>query len=84
MSISLIDLPYLIELVARDIKTLEETINNPSTTHDVRDDSGELLMSAYRTAGNLQSQYTREWKEDSNFPSYENLVKDIQERIYNS
>ena len=71
----------MIELVSRDIKNLEEIINNPSTPDDIKDDSGELLMSAHRTAANLQSQYTHEWKEDSNFPSYENLVKDIQERI---
>jgi hypothetical protein len=81
MSISLVDLPYLIELVSRDIKNLEETINNPSTPDDIKDDSGELLMIGHRTAANLQYQYEYEWKKDSNFPSYEDLIKDIQERI---
>lgn len=82
MSVSLIDLPYLIELVLRDIKNLENTINDPNTSDDIRDDSGELLMLASRTAANLQSQYEQEWRTGSNFPNYENLIKDIQERIY--
>lgn len=81
MNISLIDLPYLIELVSRDIKNLEATINNPSTPEGIKDDSGELLMIAHRTAANLQSQYEQEWEKDSNFLSYEDLIKDIQERI---
>jgi hypothetical protein len=82
MSIPLIDLPYLIELVLRDIKNLENIINDPSVSDEVRDDSGEVLMQAYRTAANLQLQYEHEWRKDSNFSSYENLLKDIQERIF--
>lgn len=81
MNLSLIDLPYLIELVLRDIKNLENIINDPSTPDETRDDSGEVLMQAHRTAANLQSQYEHERRKDSNFSSYEDLLKDIQERI---
>jgi len=85
MSISLIDLPYLIELVSKDIKNLEEAINNPDTSEEIRNVSGELLIIAFRTAANLQSQYQQEWQAGNNIPSYEDLIKDIQERIfYNS
>ena len=85
MSISLIDLPYLIELVSKDIKNLEEAINNPDTPDGIRDSCGELLIAASRTAANLQSQYQQEWQVGNNIPSYEDLIKDIQERIfYNS
>lgn len=81
MSISLIDLSYLIELVLRDIKNLENIINTPNVSDEVRDDAGESLMQAYRTAANLQSQYEHERRKDSNFSSYEDLLKDLQERI---
>ena len=83
MSISLIDLPYLIELVSIDIKNLEETISNPNTSEEIRDASGALFLLAFRTAANLQSQYQQEWQIDHNVPSYEDLIKDIQERIIN-
>lgn len=81
MSVSLIDLPYLIELVLRDIKNLENIVNSPNVSDEVRDVAGESLMQAYRTAANLQSQYEHERRKDSNFSSYEDLLKDIQERI---
>ena len=81
MSISLIDLPYLIELVSKDIKNLEEAINNPDTSEEIRNVSGELLIIAFRTAANLQSQYQQEWQAGNNIPSYEDLIKDIQGRI---
>lgn len=81
MSVSLIDLPYLIELVLRDIKNLENIVNSPNVSDEVRDDAGDLLMQAHRTAANLQSQYEHERRKDSNFSSYEDLLKDIQERI---
>ena len=81
MSVSLIDLPYLIELVLRDIKNLENIVNSPNVSDEVRDDAGELLMQAHRTAANLQSQYEHERGKDSNYSSYEDLLKDIQERI---
>lgn len=84
MSISLIDLPYLIELVSIDIKNLEATINNPDTPEEIKDNSGELLTVAHRTAANLQSQYQQEWKVDNNLPSYEDLIKDIQERVFHN
>jgi hypothetical protein len=83
MNLSLIDLPYLIELVSRDIKNLEDTINNSNTPENVRDDSGELLMIAHRTAANLQNQYEQERQKDSNFSPYADVIKDIQERIFN-
>ena len=79
--ISLIDLPYLIELVARDIKNLSTTIANESTSDELRNDCGELLMVATRTAGNLQNQYTSEWNNGGNFPSYNELIVDIEQRI---
>ncbi len=81
MSISLIDLPYLIELVSKDIKNLEEAINNPDTPDGIRDSSGELLIVASRTAANLQYLYQQEWKAGNNLPSYKDLIKDIQERL---
>lgn len=84
MSISLIDLPYLIELVSRDIKNLEEAINNPDTPDWIRDSSGELLIVASRTATNLQSLYQQEWKAGNNLPRYEDLIKDIQKRVFHN
>ncbi len=71
----------MIELVLRDIKNLENIINTPNVSDEVRDDAGESLMQAYRTAANLQSQYEHERRKDSNFSSYEDLLKDLQERI---
>lgn len=79
MSISLIDLPYLIELVSIDIKNLEATINNPYTPDGTRDSCGELLIAASRTAVNLQSLYQQEWKAGNNLPRHEDLIKEIQE-----
>jgi hypothetical protein len=81
MTISLVDLPYLIELVARDIKELNASIENENTPEELRDDCGELLMAALRTAGNLQNQYTSEWTSGCNFPNYNELITEIEQRI---
>ncbi|MES2676075.1 MAG: hypothetical protein V4660_17685 [Pseudomonadota bacterium] len=81
MTISLIDLLYLIELVARDIKELNATIENENTPEKLRDDCGELLMAALRTADNLQNQYNSEWINGRNFPNYNELIAEIEQRI---
>ncbi|MES2676067.1 MAG: hypothetical protein V4660_17645 [Pseudomonadota bacterium] len=81
MTVSLIDLPYLIELVSRDIKELNATIENENTPEELRDYCGELLMAALRTAGNLQNQYTSEWTNGCNLPNYNELIIEIERRI---
>ncbi len=74
MSLTLIDLPYLIRLVAQDIAALNAAINDPNTPDETRDDCGELLMAALRTETNLRNQYEAEWNPDCNYPSYQELL----------
>ncbi len=67
--------------VARDIKELNATIENEDTPEELRDDCGGLLIAVLRTAGNLQNQYNSEWIDGCNFPNYNELIAEIEQRI---
>lgn len=76
MHLSLNDLTLLIELVERELADLNENITKDS---EYAEDYKELLVQVGVTSDNLRTEYKSQWSEDSGFPSYEELLVEIEE-----
>jgi hypothetical protein len=76
MHLTLNDLTLLIELVERELADLHENITKDT---EYADDYKELLVQVGITSDNLRTQYKSQWSEDSGFPSYEELLVEIEE-----
>lgn len=76
MHLSLNDLTLLIELVERELADLNENITKDS---EYAEDYKELLVQVGVTSDNLRTEYKSQWNEDSGFPSYEELLVEIEE-----
>lgn len=75
MSLTLNDLTLLIELVERELIDLSENITEDA---EFADDYKELFVQVGVTSDNLRAQYKSQWTEDSGFPSYEDLIVEIE------
>ena len=75
MSLTLNDLTLLIELVERELIYLSENITEDA---EFADDYKELFVQVGVTSDNLRAQYKSQWTEDSGFPSYEDLIVEIE------
>ena len=75
MSLTLNDLTLLIELVERELIDLSENITEDS---EFADDYKELFVQVGVTSDNLRAQYKSQWSEESGFPSYEDLIVEIE------
>ncbi len=76
MHLTLNDLTLLIELVERELADLNENITEDT---EFADDYKELLVQVGVTSDNLRTQYKSQWSEDSGFPSYDELLVEIEE-----
>lgn len=77
MELSLIQLSLLVELTVKEIKQLKETIENPNSTDEEVDDSGELSMQYIALESTLAEIYKSKWSEDCGEPSYEELIQSL-------
>ena len=80
MSLNLTDLTLLIELVDTEVNTLGMSKDDENLSQRVRDDDADRWSLMVRLAGNLQDEYESQWREGSNFPSYEELEKRMEQR----
>ena len=76
MHLTLNDLTLLIELVERELADLNENITKDT---EFADDYKELLVQVGVTSDNLRTQYKSQWSGDSGFPSYDELLVEIEE-----
>jgi len=76
MPLTLNDLTLLIELVERELVDLNENITNDK---EFADDYKELLVQVGVTSDNLRAEYKSQWNQESGFPSYEELIAEIEE-----
>lgn len=76
MHLTLNDLTLLIELVERELADLNENI---TIDKEFADDYKELLIQVGVTSDNLRTEYKSQWREDSGFPSYDELLVEINE-----
>lgn len=76
MHLTLNDLTLLIELVERELADLNENINQDA---EFADDYKELLVQVGITSDNLRTEYKSQWSEESGFPSYDELLAEIEE-----
>ncbi len=76
MLLTLNDLALLIELVERELVDISDNIINDA---EFADDYKALLVQVGVTSDNLRAEYKSQWNEDSGFPSYEELVAEIEE-----
>ena len=75
MSLTLNDLALLIELVERELVDLKENITNDA---EFADDYKELFSQVGVTSDNLRTEYKLQWTADSTFPSYDELIDEIE------
>ncbi|RYG44751.1 MAG: hypothetical protein EOO01_18915 [Chitinophagaceae bacterium] len=76
MSLTLNDLTLLIELVERELVDLSDNIANDA---EFADDYKELFVQVGVTSDNLRAEYKSQWTEESGFPTYEDLIVEIEE-----
>ena len=75
MPLTLNDLTLLIELVERELVDLNENITQDA---EFADDYKELVVQVGVTSDNLRAEYVSQWTEDSGFPSYDELIAEIE------
>lgn len=76
MHLTLNDLTLLIELVERELADINQNIIEDT---EFADDYKELLVQVGVTSDNLRAQYKSQWNEGSGFPSYDELLVEIEE-----
>lgn len=81
MSLSLTDLTLLVQLVDVEIDALDASKEDESLSEHVRNEAAESWALMVRLAGNLQDEYESQWREGSNFPSYQELEEKMARRI---
>lgn len=71
--LTLSDLCVIIPLVEKELDQIHTNIE--SDDDNVSSDASELSVPYGNTSSKLKSLYEAMWSEDSNFPSYEELVE---------
>ncbi len=70
------DLLTLIRLVQIEIFDLQSDINGGD--EETRDNAGEVSVQVDALSSKLKSLYESKWDKNSNYPSYENFIKDLK------
>ena len=81
MEFSLSHISMLIELTEKEINQLKQVIDNPDSSDEEVDDSGELSTQYLSLSSALASAYKNQWSPDSNYPDYEKLIARINDNL---
>ena len=71
------DLLTLVRLVQIEIFELQKDIDGED--EEARDDAGEVIIQTDALSSKLKAMYEAQWNEKSNYPSYDQFLKDIKE-----
>ena len=74
-NLTLSDLCVLIPLIEKELDQTHQNID--STNDQISNDAADLSIPYGETASKLERIYKLLWKEDSNYPNYEELINRI-------
>jgi hypothetical protein len=80
MELSLSHLSLLIELTENEISAMKDIIDNPKSSEEEINDSGEHSMQLLSLASALAELYKEKWSSNCEQPGYKELINDIEQR----